>query len=249
MPALLTMRDVSKSFLGVRVLSDVSLDLEAGEVHALVGENGAGKSTLMKILAGEHQPDSGTIRIDGTEHAFSHPSQAQAAGIGIIQVDEPALRESLPLRRSGRADYLNWAVDSFRLATAGVADEVQIHTHMCYAEFGDVLDAIIAMDADVISLEAARSKMAIVADLAEADYPNEVGPGVWDIHSPRVPPIEEVTDQLRTAAAALGDRLWANPDCGLKTRRYPETRAALANLVTAARTVRAELDTGSATPG
>ena len=164
----------------------------------------------------------------------------EAAGIGIIQVDEPALRETLPLRHSDRADYLRWAVDSFRLATAGVADDVQIHTHMCYAEFGDVMEAIIAMDADVISLEAARSKMAIVADLASADYPNEVGPGVWDIHSPRVPPVEEVADQLRTAAAVFGDRLWANPDCGLKTRGYPETRAALANLVTAARTVRAE---------
>jgi 5-methyltetrahydropteroyltriglutamate--homocysteine methyltransferase len=165
----------------------------------------------------------------------------ERAGITVIQVDEPALRESLPLRRADWADYLDWAVRSFRLATSGVEDSTQIHTHMCYAEFGDVLDAIIAMDADVISLEAARSKMAIVADLAEASYPNELGPGVWDIHSPRVPPIEEIVDHLTTATAAFGDRIWANPDCGLKTRDYPEVKATLANLVAAARQVRATI--------
>ena len=163
----------------------------------------------------------------------------ESAGIGVIQVDEPALRETLPLRSADRADYLDWAVRSFQLSTAGVADRTQIHTHMCYAEFGDVLGAIIAMDADVISLEAARSKMAIVADLAAAQYPNEVGPGVWDIHSPRVPSTEEITDQLRTAYAAFGERAWVNPDCGLKTRGYAEVNASLANLVAAAREVRA----------
>jgi 5-methyltetrahydropteroyltriglutamate--homocysteine methyltransferase len=162
----------------------------------------------------------------------------EAAGIAVIQVDEPALRETLPLRRNDRADYLAWAVDAFRLTTAGVADRTQIHTHMCYAEFGDVLDAIIAMDADVISLEAARSQMAIVTELAAAGYPNEVGPGVWDIHTPRVPPVEEIVEHLRVAVAAFGDRVWANPDCGLKTRGYPEVRAALANLVQAATVVR-----------
>ena len=166
----------------------------------------------------------------------------EAAGIAVIQVDEPALRETLPLRQADRADYLAWAVESFKLATSGVRDETQIHTHMCYAEFGDVLQAIIDMDADVISLEAARSKMAIVADLARAGYPNEVGPGVWDIHSPRIPAVQEIAGHLRVATAAFpARRLWVNPDCGLKTRGYPEVRATLANLVTATSQVRAEL--------
>jgi 5-methyltetrahydropteroyltriglutamate--homocysteine methyltransferase len=166
----------------------------------------------------------------------------EAAGIGIIQVDEPALRETLPLRHADRAGYLGWAVEAFQLTTSGVRDETQIHTHMCYAEFGDVLQAIIDMDADVISLEAARSQMAIVTDLARADYPNEVGPGVWDIHSPRVPSVEEITDHLRTATGAFPvERLWVNPDCGLKTRGYPEVRATLANMITAARQVRSSL--------
>ncbi|GAA3430847.1 5-methyltetrahydropteroyltriglutamate--homocysteine S-methyltransferase [Kutzneria kofuensis] len=158
----------------------------------------------------------------------------EAAGIKVIQVDEPALRETLPLRTADRAAYLDWAVASFRLATSGVRDDTQVHTHMCYAEFGDVLQAIIDMDADVISLEAARSNMAVVADLARAGYPNEAGPGVWDIHSPRVPSVEEIVGHLRTATAAFpAERLWVNPDCGLKTRGYPEVRATLANLVAA----------------
>jgi 5-methyltetrahydropteroyltriglutamate--homocysteine methyltransferase len=128
------------------------------------------------------------------------------------------------------------------LTTSGAADDTQIHTHMCYAEFGDVLQAIIDMDADVISLEAARSKMAIVSDLAAASYPNEVGPGVWDIHSPRVPSTEEIVDHLRTATAAFpAARVWVNPDCGLKTRGYPEVRATLANLVATTAQVRTEL--------
>ena len=140
----------------------------------------------------------------------------------------------LPLRRVDRADYLSWAVDAFRLATSGVEDATQMHTHMCYAEFGDVLTAIIAMDADVISLESARSGMTVVRDLARAGYPNEIGPGVWDIHSPRVPTTEEIVGHLQHAMAELGaDRLWVNPDCGLKTRGYPEVRASLANLVAA----------------
>jgi 5-methyltetrahydropteroyltriglutamate--homocysteine methyltransferase len=166
----------------------------------------------------------------------------EAAGIRVIQVDEPALRETLPLRKGDRDEYLAWAVEAFRLVTSGVRDETQIHTHMCYAEFGDVTEAIIGMDADVISLEAARSKMEIVADLAAADYPNEVGPGVWDIHSPRVPSVAEITEHLRRAVAAFpARRLWVNPDCGLKTRGYPEVEASLANLVAAAAAVRAEL--------
>ncbi|MEU8632752.1 5-methyltetrahydropteroyltriglutamate--homocysteine S-methyltransferase [Amycolatopsis sp. NPDC048633] len=164
----------------------------------------------------------------------------EAAGISVIQVDEPALRETLPLRSADRAAYLDWAVASFQLSTAGVRDDTQIHTHMCYAEFGDVLQAIVDMDADVISLESARSNMAIVADLARAGYPNEVGPGVWDIHSPRVPSVEEIAGHLRTAVAAFpAERLWVNPDCGLKTRGYPEVRATLANLVEATGQLRA----------
>ncbi len=166
----------------------------------------------------------------------------EAAGIAVIQVDEPALRETLPLRREGRVDYLAWAVDAFRLTTAGVRDDTQIHTHMCYAEFGDVLAAIIDMDADVTSLEAARSEMAIVADLARAGYPNEVGPGVWDIHSPRIPSAEEIAGRLRLATAQFPvERLWVNPDCGLKTRGYPEVEASLVNLVAAARQVRTQV--------
>ncbi|WP_275293585.1 5-methyltetrahydropteroyltriglutamate--homocysteine S-methyltransferase [Amycolatopsis sp. La24] len=164
----------------------------------------------------------------------------ERAGISIIQVDEPALRETLPLRTGERAAYLDWAVASFQLSTSGVRDDTQVHTHMCYAEFGDVLQAIIDMDADVISLEAARSNMAIVAGLAEAGYPNEAGPGVWDIHSPRVPSVEEIAGHLRTAVAAFpAERLWVNPDCGLKTRGYPEVRATLANLVEATGRLRA----------
>jgi 5-methyltetrahydropteroyltriglutamate--homocysteine methyltransferase len=164
----------------------------------------------------------------------------EAAGISVIQVDEPALRETLPLRTADRAAYLDWAVASFQLSTAGVRDDTQIHTHMCYAEFGDVLQAIVDMDADVISLESARSNMAIVADLARAGYPNEAGPGVWDIHSPRVPSVEEIAGHLRTAVAAFpAERLWVNPDCGLKTRGYPEVRATLANLVEATGQLRA----------
>ncbi|MGI8879463.1 MAG: 5-methyltetrahydropteroyltriglutamate--homocysteine S-methyltransferase [Jatrophihabitans sp.] len=166
----------------------------------------------------------------------------ERAGVAIIQVDEPALRETLPLRDADRAYYLAWAVDAFALSTSGVRDDTQIHTHMCYAEFGDVLAAIVDMDADVISLEAARSDMAIVAGLAHAGYPNEVGPGVWDIHSPRVPTVAEIAGRLRAASRTFpADRLWVNPDCGLKTRGYAEVRASLANLVAATTLVRAEL--------
>ncbi len=166
----------------------------------------------------------------------------EAAAIAIVQVDEPALRETLPLRRAAQVEYLGWAVDAFRLATSAVADDTQIHTHMCYAEFGDVLDAIIATDADVISLEAARSDMAIVRGLATAGYPREVGPGVWDIHSPRVPSTDEVVELLRRAVAALpAQRLWVNPDCGLKTRAYAEVLPSLAHMIEATRKVRAEV--------
>ncbi|MGA5296690.1 5-methyltetrahydropteroyltriglutamate--homocysteine S-methyltransferase [Streptomyces koyangensis] len=167
----------------------------------------------------------------------------EAAGTAVIQVDEPALRETLPLRAADRPAYLEWATRAFRLTTGGVAPATQIHTHMCYAEFGDIVRAIDDLDADVISLEAARSHMEVAHELAAHGYPREAGPGVYDIHSPRVPGAEEAAALLREGLAAIpAERLWVNPDCGLKTRGWPETRASLENLVAAARTVRAALD-------
>ncbi|GAA2313743.1 5-methyltetrahydropteroyltriglutamate--homocysteine S-methyltransferase [Streptomyces caniferus] len=166
----------------------------------------------------------------------------ETAGSSVIQVDEPALRETLPLRTAARAEYLAWATEAFRLTTAGVRPDTQIHTHMCYAEFGDILQAIDDLDADVISLEAARSRMQAAAELATVGYPREVGPGVYDIHSPRVPGVDEATALLRKGLDAIpAERLWVNPDCGLKTRGWPEVRAALENLVAAAREVRESL--------
>ncbi|MFI5662437.1 5-methyltetrahydropteroyltriglutamate--homocysteine S-methyltransferase [Streptomyces sp. NPDC051684] len=167
----------------------------------------------------------------------------EANGTSIIQVDEPALRETLPLRAADHAAYLEWATEAFRLSTTGVRPETQIHTHMCYAEFGDIVQAIDDLDADVISLEAARSHMQVARELAEHGYPREAGPGVYDIHSPRIPNAEEVSTLLRKGLEAIpAERLWVNPDCGLKTRGWTETRASLENLVSAARTVRADLD-------
>ncbi|MFG2639862.1 5-methyltetrahydropteroyltriglutamate--homocysteine S-methyltransferase [Streptomyces sp. NPDC048370] len=166
----------------------------------------------------------------------------EAAGTSVVQVDEPALRETLPLRAADHAAYLAWATEAFRLSTSGVRPDTQIHTHMCYAEFGDIVRAIDDLDADVISLEAARSHMQVARELAAHGYPREAGPGVYDIHSPRVPSAEEAADLLRTGLKAIpAERLWVNPDCGLKTRGWPETRASLENLVAAARTVRSEL--------
>ncbi|MFC8854386.1 5-methyltetrahydropteroyltriglutamate--homocysteine S-methyltransferase [Streptomyces sp. NPDC057144] len=166
----------------------------------------------------------------------------EAAGTSVIQVDEPALRETLPLRSADRDAYLAWATEAFRLSTSGVRLDTQIHTHMCYAEFGDIVQAIDDLDADVISLEAARSHMQVARELAAHGYPREAGPGVYDIHSPRVPSADEAADLLRTGLKAIpAERLWVNPDCGLKTRAWPETRASLENLVAAARTVRGEL--------
>ncbi|MCZ7423518.1 5-methyltetrahydropteroyltriglutamate--homocysteine S-methyltransferase [Verrucosispora sp. WMMA2121] len=163
----------------------------------------------------------------------------ESAGIRVIQVDEPALRETLPLRRADQKTYLDWAVAAFRLATSGVADDTQIHTHLCYSEFGEVIGAIDALDADVTSIEASRSKMEILDDLAAIGYGRGVGPGVWDIHSPRVPSRDEVVEALRRAVAAVpARRLWVNPDCGLKTRGYPEVEASLRHLVAAAAEVR-----------
>ncbi|WP_267241849.1 5-methyltetrahydropteroyltriglutamate--homocysteine S-methyltransferase [Streptomyces sp. PR69] len=166
----------------------------------------------------------------------------EASGASVIQVDEPALRETLPLRSADRAGYLAWATEAFRLTTGGVRPDTQIHTHMCYAEFGDIVQAIDDLDADVISLEAARSHMQVARELAAHGYPREAGPGVYDIHSPRVPSAEEAAALLRKGLEAIpAERLWVNPDCGLKTRGWPETKASLANLVEAARTVRGEL--------
>ncbi|MFL0579842.1 5-methyltetrahydropteroyltriglutamate--homocysteine S-methyltransferase [Dietzia sp. 179-F 9C3 NHS] len=165
----------------------------------------------------------------------------QGAGIAIVQVDEPALRELLPLRAADQPAYLDWAVRSFRLATSGVADATQIHTHLCYSEFGDVIDAIAGLDADVTSIEAARSHMEILGDLDAAGFANQVGPGVYDIHSPRVPSVDEIVGLLREAVDAMDlDRLWVNPDCGLKTRRDEEVEPALAAMVAATRQVRQE---------
>jgi 5-methyltetrahydropteroyltriglutamate--homocysteine methyltransferase len=166
----------------------------------------------------------------------------ETAGIGIIQIDEPALREGLPLRRADWQAYLDWAVDSFRLASAGVQDQTQIHTHMCYAEFNDIIDSIAALDADVISIEASRSKMELMQAFTDYEYPNEIGPGVYDIHSPRVPSESEMIELLDKALEVLlPEQLWVNPDCGLKTRGWVETENSLKNMVRAAQTVRRKI--------
>ena len=166
----------------------------------------------------------------------------EATGAVVIQVDEPALREGLPLRESDRPEYLRWATRAFRLATSGVRPATQIHTHMCYAEFGDILDAVISLDADVISLEAARSGMRVVEELAERGYPAAVGPGVYDIHAPRPPTTDEMRAMLAVAVNALPiKQVWVNPDCGLKTRSEAEVLPALRHLVEAARLTRASV--------
>ncbi|NLF03859.1 MAG: 5-methyltetrahydropteroyltriglutamate--homocysteine S-methyltransferase, partial [Actinomycetales bacterium] len=166
----------------------------------------------------------------------------EAAGIAVVQVDEPALRELLPLESAAQADYLDWAVRSFRLATSGVEAATQIHTHLCYSEFGTVFSAIDALDADVTSIEAARSKMEILEDIAAQGYSRGIGPGVYDIHSPRVPSEDEVASLLEAAVGSVDpERLWVNPDCGLKTRAYAEVEPSLRNLVEATRRTRATL--------
>jgi len=166
----------------------------------------------------------------------------ERSGVAIIQVDEPALREHLPLRRERQSGYLAWALDSFLLATSGVLDETQIHTHMCYSKFGEVLPTLAALDADVAYIETARSGMGLLEDLQRSEYAQGIGPGVYDIHSPRVPPVSELRGLLSEALATLGpDRLWVNPDCGLKTRAYEEVVAALTNMVEAATQVRGSL--------
>jgi len=173
----------------------------------------------------------------------------EQSGVAIIQIDEPALREGLPLKRRDWGRYLDWAVRAFKLAASGVRDDTQIHTHMCYAEFNDILPSIAALDADVITIETSRSDMELLDGFGEFRYPNEIGPGVYDIHSPRVPDVEEMLRLLKKAAGVIPlDRLWVNPDCGLKTRGWPETEAALAKMVEAARRMRARAGSGQAVP-
>jgi 5-methyltetrahydropteroyltriglutamate--homocysteine methyltransferase len=165
----------------------------------------------------------------------------EQVGIKIVQIDEAALCEGLPLRRAQWPAYLDWAVESFRLCASGVRDETQIHTHMCYSEFNDVIEAIAAMDADVITLETSRSDMELLEAFEAFDYPNDIGPGVYDVHSPRVPETTEMVELLAKAAKRIpAERLWVNPDCGLKTRAWPETEAALVNMVAAARQLRSQ---------
>ncbi|TFD66234.1 5-methyltetrahydropteroyltriglutamate--homocysteine S-methyltransferase [Cryobacterium sp. Hb1] len=166
----------------------------------------------------------------------------EAAGIKIVQVDEPALRELLPLKKKDHADYLDWSVGSFRLATAGVADATQIHTHLCYSEFGVVIEAIRNLDADVTSIEAARSRMEVVREIEAGGFDHGIGAGIYDIHSPRVPSVDELTTLLDTALESIPERqVWVNPDCGLKTRGYDETVQSLQNMLAATRIVRERL--------
>lgn len=163
----------------------------------------------------------------------------EAAGISVIQVDEPAIREGLPLRQQARQAYLDWAVKAFRLSTCGVKDNTQIHTHMCYSEFNDIIAAIAALDADVITIETSRSDGELLQAFEDFNYPNAIGPGVYDIHSPNVPEVDTMVALLRRASSRIPPQnLWVNPDCGLKTRAWPETEAALAKMVAAARVLR-----------
>jgi 5-methyltetrahydropteroyltriglutamate--homocysteine methyltransferase len=163
----------------------------------------------------------------------------ERAGIKIIQIDEPAFREGLPLRKAEREAYLQWATECFRLASSGVRDETQIHTHMCYAEFNDIIEAIGRLDADVISVEASRSKMELLDIFKEYRYPGEIGPGIYDIHSPNIPSQSEMEALISKAAQVVPiERLWINPDCGLKTRQWNEVIPALRNMIGAAQIVR-----------
>jgi 5-methyltetrahydropteroyltriglutamate--homocysteine methyltransferase len=166
----------------------------------------------------------------------------EAAGIRIIQIDEPAIREGLPLKTVDRHDYLEWAVNAFRLASSGVRDETQVHTHMCYSAFDDIIDAVARMDADVLSIETSRSDMTLLDTFARVSYPNGIGPGVYDVHSPAVPVAAEIEKHLNKALTVLTpDQLWVNPDCGLKTRRWEEVRPSMSAIVQAAAHVRQSL--------
>ncbi|MDN6460300.1 MAG: 5-methyltetrahydropteroyltriglutamate--homocysteine S-methyltransferase, partial [Corynebacterium flavescens] len=165
----------------------------------------------------------------------------EEAGIDIIQIDEPALRELLPLREEDRKDYLDWAVRSFRLVALEAKPSTQIHTHLCYSEFGQIIEAVAALDADVTSIEAARSRMELLEDIDEK-FHSEIGPGIYDIHSPRIPEVAEIAELIRAALKHVpAERLWVNPDCGLKTRGYAETESSLRNMVIAREEVLASL--------
>ncbi|OIQ26646.1 5-methyltetrahydropteroyltriglutamate--homocysteine S-methyltransferase [uncultured Vibrio sp.] len=168
-------------------------------------------------------------------------SDLQDAGINIIQIDEPAIREGLPLKKQDHKEYLDWAVDAFKISAASAKPETQIHTHMCYSEFNEIIDSVAALDADVITIETSRSNMELLRAFEEFNYPNEIGPGVYDIHSPNIPSEEWIQDLLKKAAEKIpAERLWVNPDCGLKTRNWTETEQALTNLVSAAKALRKE---------
>ncbi len=165
--------------------------------------------------------------------------ELERAGVRVIQIDEAALREGLPLRRSQWQTYLDWAVESFRICANGVGDATQIHTHMCYSEFNDIIAAIAQMDADVITIETSRSDMELLKAFDDFNYPNEIGPGVYDIHSPNIPTAEQIVHLIQKAALRIpAERLWINPDCGLKTRRWEEVIPALQNMVEAAAILR-----------
>jgi 5-methyltetrahydropteroyltriglutamate--homocysteine methyltransferase len=167
----------------------------------------------------------------------------EKAGIKIIQIDEPAIREGLPLRKSEWKNYLEWAIGAFKISSSGVKDETQIHTHMCYSEFNDIIQDIANMDADVITIECSRSQMELLDAFADFNYPNEIGPGVYDIHSPRVPSKSEMIGLLEKALAVIpSDQLWVNPDCGLKTRHWEETKRALIEMVEASKEMRKSLE-------
>lgn len=195
----------------------------------------------------DDQPRSDTCRQIGLA-IRDEVVDLEAAGIKIIQIDEAALREGLPLRRDDWAHYLKWAVDSFRLTASGVEDTTQIHTHMCYSEFNDIITSVADMDADVISIETSRSQMELLDAFVDFKYPNDIGPGVYDIHSPRVPSQQEMTDLLHKALDVLKpEQVWVNPDCGLKTRGWPEVKDALGAMVAAAKEIRAEIADQGAT--
>jgi len=172
----------------------------------------------------------------------------EQAGIKVIQIDEAALREGLPLRKGEWQHYLDWAIHAFRITASGVADDTQIHTHMCYSEFNDIIKSIAAMDADVITIETSRSDMELLDVFEDFEYPNEIGPGVYDIHSPNVPTVEEIVDLMTKASQRIpAERLWVNPDCGLKTRGWPEVETALVNMVKAAHLLQKKINSVSTT--
>ncbi|UFN48104.1 5-methyltetrahydropteroyltriglutamate--homocysteine S-methyltransferase [Roseomonas sp. OT10] len=199
-----------------------------------------GPVTMMQWAFVRDDIPAATVRRQIAYALRDEVADLEAAGIAAVQIDEPAIREGLPLRHADRDAYLRDAVECFRITASAVRDETQIHTHMCYSEFNDIIESIAAMDADVISIETARSRMELLAAFAAFDYPNEIGPGVWDIHSPRVPSTEEMRRLLDIAAQRIpADRLWVNPDCGLKTRQWEEVRPAIANMVAAAQALRA----------